>query len=150
MCANTLIPLRRVRCCYFFLERNAHIVPVYAPDMPSSLPPLLLIRRLIQHVLLTLLFVARGIAVATIWLGVLPWVTVWTWRMYFSMGESTYVTNLFILTLSDSLFKVLGGSATVRALHLQILRLSTIKFAMMLKFHSRKVSSLESVLTLYG
>ncbi|KDR68014.1 hypothetical protein GALMADRAFT_79202, partial [Galerina marginata CBS 339.88] len=62
---------------------------VYATDMPSSLPPILLIRRLIQQVFLALLFVFRAIAVAAIWLGVLPWVTVWTWRMYFSMGEST-------------------------------------------------------------
>ncbi|KAH9479708.1 ERAD-associated E3 ubiquitin-protein ligase doa10 [Psilocybe cubensis] len=56
--------------------------------MPSSLPPLLLIRRLLQQLFFAVLFVLRGIAVATIWLGVLPWVTVWTWRMYFSMGES--------------------------------------------------------------
>ncbi|KAF8903526.1 hypothetical protein CPB84DRAFT_1814671 [Gymnopilus junonius] len=34
-----------------------------------------------------LLFVLRALAVAAIWLGVLPWVTVWTWRMYFSMGD---------------------------------------------------------------
>ncbi|KAF8159833.1 hypothetical protein B0H34DRAFT_704960 [Crassisporium funariophilum] len=61
---------------------------VYAPDMPSSLPPVLLIRRLIQHLFLGILFVLRAIAVATIWLGVLPFVTVWSWRMYFSMGES--------------------------------------------------------------
>ncbi|TFK39450.1 hypothetical protein BDQ12DRAFT_704973 [Crucibulum laeve] len=62
---------------------------VYAPDMPSSLPPVLLVRRLTQQTLLALLFGVRAIAVAIIWLAVLPWVTVWTWRMYFSMGEST-------------------------------------------------------------
>ncbi|PPQ69487.1 hypothetical protein CVT26_002833, partial [Gymnopilus dilepis] len=62
---------------------------VYAPDMPSSLPPLLLIKRLLQQLFWALLFVLRAVAVTAIWLGVLPWVTVWTWRMYFSMGEST-------------------------------------------------------------
>ncbi|KAJ3511235.1 hypothetical protein NLJ89_g4212 [Agrocybe chaxingu] len=62
---------------------------VYAPDMPSSLPPILLIRRLLQHIFSGIIFSLRAIAVASIWLGVLPWVTVWTWRMYFSMGEST-------------------------------------------------------------
>ncbi|KAF9054671.1 hypothetical protein BJ165DRAFT_734901 [Panaeolus papilionaceus] len=61
---------------------------VYAPDMPSSLPPILLVRRLVQGFFMFLLFLLRAIAVAAIWLGVLPWVTVWTWRMYFSMGES--------------------------------------------------------------
>ena len=63
--------------------------------MPSTLPPVLLIRRLIQHTLFGVLFVLRAIAVAIIWLAVLPWVTVWTWRMYFSMGESTYVITFF-------------------------------------------------------
>ncbi|KAF8074708.1 hypothetical protein FPV67DRAFT_1474663 [Lyophyllum atratum] len=62
---------------------------VYASDMPSTLPPVLLIRRLIQQTLFALLFGVRGIVVGIIWLGVLPWATVWTWRMYFSMGEST-------------------------------------------------------------
>ncbi|PPQ70661.1 hypothetical protein CVT24_000669 [Panaeolus cyanescens] len=56
--------------------------------MPSSLPPILLLRRLIQGFFTFVLSVLRAIAVATIWLGVLPWVTVWTWRMYFSIGES--------------------------------------------------------------
>ncbi|KAF8880202.1 hypothetical protein BD779DRAFT_1549951 [Infundibulicybe gibba] len=62
---------------------------VYAPDMPNRLPPILLVRRLIQQALFAILFGLRGVAVAIIWLAVLPWVTVWTWRMYFSMGEST-------------------------------------------------------------
>jgi len=70
-------------------------------------------RRLIQHFLFAILFILRGVAVMTIWLGVLPWVTVWTWRMYFSMGESTYVTKasqlVLILTLETSHSSVLGG-----------------------------------------
>ncbi|GLB43378.1 putative RING finger membrane protein [Lyophyllum shimeji] len=62
---------------------------VYASDMPSSLPPVLLIRRLLQQMFYACLFGLRAVVVGTIWLGVLPWATVWTWRMYFSMGEST-------------------------------------------------------------
>ncbi|KAJ7574391.1 hypothetical protein C8J56DRAFT_803140 [Mycena floridula] len=62
---------------------------VYAPDMPSRLPPVLLIRRLAQQALWMILFAVRGVVVATIWLAVLPWATVWTWRMYFFMGEAT-------------------------------------------------------------
>ncbi|KAF4610509.1 hypothetical protein D9613_006687 [Agrocybe pediades] len=62
---------------------------VYAADMPATLPALLLARRMIQHLFFAFLFVLRGIMVAVIWLGVLPWVTAWTWRIYFSMGEST-------------------------------------------------------------
>jgi E3 ubiquitin-protein ligase MARCH6 len=62
--------------------------------MPSTLPPVLLLKRLLETMLFGLLFVMRAVAVAAIWLGVLPWVTVWTWRMYFSMGESTSVIYL--------------------------------------------------------
>jgi E3 ubiquitin-protein ligase DOA10 len=69
------------------------IMAVYAADMPSTLPPVLLIRRLAQHALFTILFGLRAVAVAVIWLAVLPWATVWTWRMYFTMGESTYVLS---------------------------------------------------------
>jgi E3 ubiquitin-protein ligase MARCH6 len=54
------------------------------------LPPVLLIRQLAKQSLFALLFGVRAIAVAVIWLAVLPWITVWTWRIYFSMGDSTY------------------------------------------------------------
>jgi len=66
--------------------------------MPSTLPPVLLLKRLMETMLLGLLFVMRAVAVAAIWLGVLPWVTVWTWRMYFSMGETTSVVHLAFIS----------------------------------------------------
>lgn len=62
---------------------------VYAADMPSTLPPLLLFRRLAQQALFAVLFGLRAIMVGTVWLAVLPWITIWTWRVYFTMGEST-------------------------------------------------------------
>ncbi|KAG1738893.1 uncharacterized protein EDB91DRAFT_1137224 [Suillus paluster] len=62
---------------------------VYAADMPSTLPPLLLCRRLTQQALFGALFGLRAIMVGTVWLAVLPWITIWTWRVYFTMGEST-------------------------------------------------------------
>ncbi|KAJ7601555.1 hypothetical protein DFH06DRAFT_440100 [Mycena polygramma] len=62
---------------------------VYATDMPTRLPPVLLLRRVAQQSFFAMLFAVRAIAVAIIWLAVLPWVTVMTWRMYFSMGDST-------------------------------------------------------------
>lgn len=57
--------------------------------MPSTLPPLLLFRRLAQQALFAILFGLRAIMVGTVWLAVLPWITIWTWRVYFTMGEST-------------------------------------------------------------
>lgn len=62
--------------------------------MPKRLPIVLLARRLAQQALFAILFGIRGVIVAIIWLAVLPYITVWTWRMYFSMGESTYVLAL--------------------------------------------------------
>ncbi|KAI6167328.1 hypothetical protein EDD17DRAFT_1469209 [Pisolithus thermaeus] len=62
---------------------------VYAADMPDKLPPLLVVRRLAQQALFGVLFGLRAIMITTIWLAVLPWITIWTWRLYFTMGEST-------------------------------------------------------------
>ncbi|KAJ7230501.1 hypothetical protein GGX14DRAFT_583567, partial [Mycena pura] len=62
---------------------------VYATDMPIRLPPILLLRRIAQQSFFAMLFAVRAVAVAIIWLAVLPWVTVMTWRMYFSMGDTT-------------------------------------------------------------
>lgn len=64
---------------------------VYDPNMPKTLPPLLVIRRATQQVFFFLVFVVRAIFVGFIWLALLPWVTMWTWRMYFLMGDSTCV-----------------------------------------------------------
>ncbi|KAH0836468.1 hypothetical protein J3R83DRAFT_8077 [Lanmaoa asiatica] len=62
---------------------------VYASDMPTSLPPLLLIRRLAQQAFFASLFGIRAVLIGIVWLALLPWITIWTWRVYFTMGEST-------------------------------------------------------------
>ncbi|TFK63266.1 hypothetical protein BDN72DRAFT_964036 [Pluteus cervinus] len=62
---------------------------VYASDMPKALPLTLLLKRIVHQIVFAILFGLRAIAVAIMWLAVLPWATIWTWRLYFSMGEST-------------------------------------------------------------
>ncbi|KAL4078894.1 hypothetical protein V8B97DRAFT_2021235 [Scleroderma yunnanense] len=62
---------------------------VYAPNMPATLPPLLVVRRIAQQILLAIIFGLRAIMIAIVWLALLPWITIWTWRLYFTMGEST-------------------------------------------------------------
>ncbi|KAI0077759.1 hypothetical protein K474DRAFT_1620717 [Panus rudis PR-1116 ss-1] len=62
---------------------------VYSPDMPARLPITLVLRRLAQQAALGILFGLRAIMVGTVWLAFLPWATLWTWRMYFSMGDAT-------------------------------------------------------------
>ncbi|KAI0273189.1 hypothetical protein BGY98DRAFT_936350 [Russula aff. rugulosa BPL654] len=57
--------------------------------MPRHLPVVLLLRKLAQQMIFAILFCIRAIIVSFVWLAILPWVTVWTWRVYFAMGNST-------------------------------------------------------------
>ncbi|KAH8995527.1 hypothetical protein EDB86DRAFT_1097648 [Lactarius hatsudake] len=61
---------------------------VYAGDIPGQLPVVLL-RKFAQQVAFVILFCIRAVIVSFVGLAVLPWATVWTWRMYFAMGNST-------------------------------------------------------------
>lgn len=82
--------------------------------MPTSLPPLLLIRRLAQQTFFASLFGIRAILIAFVWLGLLPWITIWTWRVYFTMGESTYVTCCVSQFQHTKNYPARGGLVVVR------------------------------------
>ena len=60
---------------------------VYASDMPKRLPILLVFRKLVQQFFSVIVFSIRAVLVACIWLAVLPWITLWTWRAYFAVGD---------------------------------------------------------------
>ncbi|KAH9893215.1 hypothetical protein C8Q73DRAFT_746014 [Cubamyces lactineus] len=60
---------------------------VYSKDMPERLPFFLILRQFSLQLLSAVVFGLRTILVASIWLAALPWATIWTWRMYFSMGN---------------------------------------------------------------
>jgi hypothetical protein len=62
---------------------------VYDPAMPEQIPFHYIIRRFLQQSFFATLFLLRAAFVSFIWLCFLPWMTLWTWRMYFVMGEST-------------------------------------------------------------
>lgn len=64
---------------------------MYSKDMPPRLPTLLLIRRLVQQLAVGLVFALRTMLVAFVWLVFIPWATIWTWRMYFTVGDSACV-----------------------------------------------------------
>ncbi|PCH44456.1 hypothetical protein WOLCODRAFT_90853 [Wolfiporia cocos MD-104 SS10] len=68
---------------------------VYSPDMPERLPLLLLIRQLSRQAVSAVLFLLRATMVGMVWLALLPLATIWTWRMYFALGDSTawYISN---------------------------------------------------------
>jgi E3 ubiquitin-protein ligase MARCH6 len=56
--------------------------------MPDHLPALLVIRRLSQQSVDAVAFVLRATIVCLVWLAFLPWLTMWTMRMYLVMAES--------------------------------------------------------------
>lgn len=57
--------------------------------MPVRMPIHLLARTFAEQSVYAVLFGIRFVLVTCMWLGILPLVTVWTWRMYFSLGENT-------------------------------------------------------------
>ncbi|KAH8110989.1 hypothetical protein DFH11DRAFT_1616415 [Phellopilus nigrolimitatus] len=61
---------------------------VYSPNMPKQIPFILFLRKFAQQIFWGFVMGLRGLMVATIWLAFLPYVTVWTWRFYFIMGEN--------------------------------------------------------------
>ncbi|KAI0831910.1 hypothetical protein BC628DRAFT_1350502 [Trametes gibbosa] len=60
---------------------------VYSKDMPERLPFYLILRQFSRQLVSAVLFGLRTVLVASIWLAALPWATIWTWRMYFAMGN---------------------------------------------------------------
>ncbi|KAF9318740.1 hypothetical protein BG003_010668 [Podila horticola] len=60
---------------------------VYSPEMPDVIPKSVLIRRAVDKLAKGIRFILRGFLVATIWLVLVPYFTVWVWRMYFWIGE---------------------------------------------------------------
>ncbi|KAI0676025.1 hypothetical protein C8Q78DRAFT_1142731 [Trametes maxima] len=60
---------------------------VYAKNMPERLPFFLILRQFSRQLVSAILFGLRAALVSSIWLAALPWATIWTWRMYFAMGN---------------------------------------------------------------
>ncbi|KAG7444454.1 uncharacterized protein BT62DRAFT_952269 [Guyanagaster necrorhizus] len=87
-CLTTWLSHSKKKTCDV-CKHSYSFTKVYAADMPPRLPPALLLRRLAQQALFALLFAVRAVVVALVWLAVLPWVTVWTWRICFTIGELT-------------------------------------------------------------
>jgi hypothetical protein len=55
--------------------------------MPDVIPKSVLVRRAVDKLAKGIRFILRGFLVATIWLVLVPYFTVWVWRMYFWIGE---------------------------------------------------------------
>lgn len=68
--------------------------------MPKRLPIILVFRKLIQQFFSIIVFSVRAVLVACIWLALLPWITLWTWRAYFAAGDMLCVppASRFVVT----------------------------------------------------
>lgn len=60
---------------------------VYSPEMPEILPAWILARRAVDILAVGVRVLLRALLVATIWLVLLPYSTVWIWRLYFWVGD---------------------------------------------------------------
>ncbi|KAI1300377.1 hypothetical protein EDD11_006221 [Mortierella claussenii] len=62
--------------------------PIYSPEMPETIPRGMLIGRALERLGKLTCLILRGILVTTIWLVILPYFTIWIWRLYFWIGET--------------------------------------------------------------
>ncbi|CAO3563375.1 unnamed protein product [Mortierella alpina] len=60
---------------------------VYSPEMPDILPAWILARKAVDILAVGVRVLLRALLVATIWLVLLPYSTVWIWRLYFWVGD---------------------------------------------------------------
>lgn len=61
---------------------------VYSADMPETLPAMLFVRQLRKRIVSGICIAARATLVSIVWLVILPYFTVWTWRFYFWSAEN--------------------------------------------------------------
>ncbi|KAG0280310.1 hypothetical protein BGZ95_010589 [Linnemannia exigua] len=60
---------------------------VYSPDMPDNIPYWILAKRVIDTLAKGIKLILRAVLVASIWLIILPYFTIWIWRLYFWVGD---------------------------------------------------------------
>ena len=94
MYARQNMPLRKVTL--YLIRKAAYVAEwpqirallVYDPNMPDRLPPFLFARRLAVQAFHWQLFGLRALFVSSIWLALMPYMTVMVWRLFFWAGES--------------------------------------------------------------
>jgi hypothetical protein len=84
-------------------------VKVYDPNMPQRLPPLLFMRRLAVQLFQWHIFGIRAIFVSSVWLALLPYMTVHIWRFYFWGGQAVYELLAVHHEVSVKFFVTISG-----------------------------------------
>lgn len=94
---------------------------LYHPQMPSSLPTTVFLRRAVVHVLKHLMTWCRGLLVGSVWLLWLPWCMRVIWRALFWCGDGGFAGDLhrvsnyhrhFVATSSSTSSSAAGTNAT--------------------------------------
>ncbi|KAI9255106.1 hypothetical protein BDA99DRAFT_540018 [Phascolomyces articulosus] len=90
---------------------------VYRSDMPDTLPTTLFIKQLYKKLVFLFCTAIRAIIVSSVWLILLPYLTVWTWRFYLWSGENlayrlSRLQNINITTTITASSSLLASSAS--------------------------------------
>ncbi|RPB02050.1 hypothetical protein L873DRAFT_1674372 [Choiromyces venosus 120613-1] len=70
-----------------------HFTKLYDPQMPTTIPTPLFLRRLLGHLFKNFLLWARALLVGCVWLGGLPYCVRWMWRMWFWLSDGGWWTD---------------------------------------------------------
>ncbi|KAI8338940.1 hypothetical protein BC941DRAFT_373111 [Chlamydoabsidia padenii] len=69
-------------------EHPFTFTPIYRSDMPDRLPLGVFVKQCLRRLVQSLKFVLRALVVGVVWLVILPYSTLCTWRFYFWSGET--------------------------------------------------------------
>ena|SRR5690554_1965073 len=85
------VTLAALRWCLWYANVESSIV--YSPEMPDVIPKWVMIKRAIDTLATGIKVVLRAILVISIWLVILPYLTIWMWRLYFWIGDRIAFTS---------------------------------------------------------
>ncbi|KAF8929299.1 hypothetical protein BGZ58_009030 [Dissophora ornata] len=68
-------------------NKSFGFTPIYSPEMPETIPRWILVKKGIDTMGAGVKLVLRAILVTMIWLVILPYFTIWIWRLYFWVGD---------------------------------------------------------------
>ncbi|CAO3567677.1 unnamed protein product [Mortierella alpina] len=69
-------------------KHSFSFTPIYSPEMPATIPKIILLGKVVDKIAKGIQLVLRTMVVALIWLAILPYFTIWVWRLYFWIGET--------------------------------------------------------------
>ncbi|ORZ20236.1 hypothetical protein BCR42DRAFT_204204 [Absidia repens] len=87
VCQNGFLTAKKSKHCEL-CEHPFVFTPIYRQDMPAKIPAYILIKQCFYRCGTIMETGFRAIVVAIVWLVLLPYMTLWSWRFYFWSSES--------------------------------------------------------------